>query len=49
VKLTVFEKCQATSETADALIWQTAQSFGATLYTQDGGLKAMTGVQFKLK
>lgn len=34
---------------ADALIWQTAQSFGATLYTQDGGLKAMTGVQFKPK
>ncbi len=34
---------------ADALIWQTAQSFGATLYTQDGGLKAMAGVKFQLK
>ena len=34
---------------ADALIWQTAQSFGATLYTQDGGLKALTGVKFQLK
>ena len=34
---------------ADALIWQTAQSFGATLYTQDGGLKAMTGVKFQSK
>jgi toxin FitB len=34
---------------ADALIWQTAHSFGATLYTQDGGLKAMAGVKFQLK
>ena len=34
---------------ADALIWQTAQSFGATLYTQDGGFKAMRGVQFQSK
>ena len=34
---------------ADALIWQTAQSFGAILYTQDGGLKTMTGVKFLLK
>ena len=34
---------------ADALIWQTAQSLGATLYTQDGGLKAMQGVQFQSK
>ena len=34
---------------ADALIWQTAQSFGAILYTQDGGLKNMTGVKFQLK
>ena len=34
---------------ADALIWQTAQSFGAVLYTQDGGLKTMTGVKFQLK
>lgn len=34
---------------ADALIWQTAQSLGATLYTQDGGLKAMSGVQFQAK
>ena len=34
---------------ADALIWQTAQSFGATLYTQAGGFKAMRGVQFHSK
>jgi toxin FitB len=34
---------------ADALIWQTAQSFGATLYTQDGGLKGMSGVLFQSK
>jgi toxin FitB len=34
---------------ADALIWQTAQSYGAVLYTQDGGLKAMTGVKFQSK
>lgn len=34
---------------ADALIWQTAQSLGATLYTQDGGLKGMNGVKFQLK
>lgn len=34
---------------ADALIWQTAQSFGATLYTQAGGFKAMRGVQFQSK
>ena len=34
---------------ADALIWQTAQSFGATLYTQDSGLKAMSGVQYLSK
>lgn len=34
---------------ADALIWQTAHTFGATLYTQDGGLKVMNGVKFKSK
>ena len=34
---------------ADVLIWQTAQSFGATLYTQAGGFKAMRGVQFQSK
>jgi toxin FitB len=34
---------------ADALIWQTAQAFGATLYTQDGGLKVMHGVVFRSK
>lgn len=34
---------------ADALIWQTAHTFGATLFTQDGGLKAMNGVKFKCK
>jgi predicted nucleic acid-binding protein len=34
---------------ADALIWQTAQSLGATLYTQDGGLKGMNGVKFQSK
>jgi hypothetical protein len=31
------------------LIWQTAQAFGATLYTQDGGLKVMHGVVFRSK
>ena len=34
---------------ADALIWQTAQSFGATLFTQDSGLKSMSGVKFQSK
>ena len=34
---------------ADALIWQTAQSFGATLFTQDAGLKKMSGVSFQSK
>jgi predicted nucleic acid-binding protein len=33
----------------DALIWQTAQLFGATLYTQDSGLKSMNGVKFQSK
>ena len=32
---------------ADAMIWQTAQAFSATLYTQDSGLKAMAGVKFQ--
>ena len=32
---------------ADALIWQTALSFGATLFTQDAGLKNMSGVNFQ--
>jgi toxin FitB len=34
---------------ADAIIWQTAHSLGATLYTQDAGLKAMPGVSFRVK
>jgi toxin FitB len=34
---------------ADAIIWQTAHSLGATLYTQDAGLQAMPGVSFQLK
>jgi len=34
---------------ADALIWQTAQFFEATLFTQDAGLKAMAGVKFQSK
>ena len=34
---------------ADALIWQTAQSFGATLVTQDAGLKNMSSVSFRPK
>ena len=34
---------------ADALIWQTAQSFGATLFTQDAGLKHMSGVSLQPK
>lgn len=31
----------------DAMIWQTAQSFSASLYTQDAGMKALPNVQFK--
>ena len=34
---------------ADALIWQTAHSFGAALYTQDQGLQAMLGVKYQAK
>jgi toxin FitB len=31
----------------DAMIWQTAQTYGANLYTQDAGMKALPQVQFK--
>lgn len=34
---------------ADAIIWQTAQAQGATLYTQDAGLKGLPNVKFKAK
>ena len=34
---------------ADALIWQTAQSFRAMLFTQDAGLKHLSGVSFQSK
>ena len=34
---------------ADAIIWQTAQTHGATLYTQDAGLKGLPNVKFKAK
>lgn len=34
---------------ADAIIWQTAQSHHATLYTQDTDLKGLPGVLFKAK
>ncbi len=34
---------------ADAIIWQTAQSHGAQLYTQDAGLQHMSGVSFVVK
>lgn len=34
---------------ADAIIWQTAQAHGATLYTQDTGLKGLPHVKFKAK
>lgn len=34
---------------ADALIWQTAQAHGATLYTQDSALKDLPNVKFKAK
>jgi toxin FitB len=34
---------------ADAIIWQTAHTLGATLYTQDAGLQAMQGVSYQLK
>lgn len=34
---------------ADAIIWQTAQAHGATLYTQDAALKGLPNVKFKAK
>ncbi len=34
---------------ADAIIWQTAEIHGATLYTQDLDLKGLPHVKFKLK
>ena len=35
--------------TADAIIWQTAQTYQAKLYTQDIDLKDLPGVVFKAK
>ncbi len=34
---------------ADAIIWQTAEAHGATLYTQDVDLKGLPHVKFKAK
>ena len=34
---------------ADAIIWQTAQSHGATLYTQDADLQGLPGVAYQAK
>lgn len=34
---------------ADALIWQTAQAYSATLYTQDAALAHLPGVRFQAK
>jgi len=34
---------------ADAIIWQTAQSHAATLYTQDAGLQRLPGVVYQAK
>ena len=34
---------------ADAVIWQTAQAHGATLYTQDADLQALPGVVYRPK
>ena len=34
---------------ADAIIWQTAQTHGATLYTQDAALQGLPGVSFRAK
>jgi len=34
---------------ADAIIWQTAQVHGATLYTQDAALQGLPGVVFQAK
>ncbi len=34
---------------ADALIWQTAQAHGATLYTQDAALQGLPGVVFRAR
>lgn len=34
---------------ADAIIWQTAQSYGATLYTQDADLQGLPGVAYQAK
>ena len=34
---------------ADAIIWQTAQLHQAQLFTQDGGLKDVPGVQYRAK
>lgn len=34
---------------ADAIIWQTAQAHGATLYTQYAGLEGLPNVKFKAK
>ena len=34
---------------ADAIIWQTAQQHGATLYTQDAALEGLPGVVYQAK
>ena len=34
---------------ADAIIWQTAQSHGATLYTQDADLQGLPGVAYQAR
>ena len=34
---------------ADAIIWQTAQSHSATLYTQDADLQGLPGVAYQAK
>lgn len=34
---------------ADAIIWQTAQSHGATLYTQDADLQGLPGVLYQAR
>jgi uncharacterized protein len=34
---------------ADAIIWQTAQAHGATLYTQDAALQGLPGVAYQAR
>ncbi len=50
----VFVKAAAASKQyqlhmADAIIWQTAQQHGATLYTQDAALQGLPGVTYQAK